>query len=121
MQGCSITDIGRGIDGVRVSIADPAGKSFNGYEFWSNEFGWNDDWKDANSIRMLGDVNNDGHADIVGFRDKVYVALSNGTDGFDTPLEYDFDAISFINYPFMTLKLYDDPIFLGDVDNLLIL
>jgi hypothetical protein len=109
--------VGFGDDGVRVSIADPAGKSFNGYEFWSNEFGWNDDWKDANSIRMLGDVNNDGHADIVGFRDKVYVALSNGTDGFDTPLEYDFDAISFINYPFMTLKLYDDPIFLGDVDN----
>jgi hypothetical protein len=108
--------VGFGSDGVRVSIADPAGKSFNGYEFWSNEFGWNDDWKNDNSIRMLGDVNNDGFADIIGFRDKVYVALSNGTNGFDTPLEYDFSATSYIccRSPW---NAKDNPTFLGDVDN----
>jgi hypothetical protein len=108
--------VGFGDDGVRVSIADPAGKSFNGYELWSNEFGWNDDWKDANSIRMLGDVNNDGYADIIGFRDKVYVALSNGTNGFDIPLEYGFSATRYIccRSPW---NAKDNPTFLGDVDN----
>jgi hypothetical protein len=47
-------------------------------------------WTDNNNYpRMVGDVNGDGRADIVGFGEtNVYVSLSNGNGTFGTPTAY---------------------------------
>ena len=47
-------------------------------------------WRDNNNYpRVVGDVNGDGTADIVGFGEtNVFVSLSNGNGTFDTPTAY---------------------------------
>ena len=52
---------------------------------WVDDFGFNAGWRVENHPRMLADVNGDGRADVVGFRDDgVLVSLSTGT-GFTPP------------------------------------
>nr|WP_281383179.1 polymorphic toxin-type HINT domain-containing protein [Microbulbifer rhizosphaerae] len=44
----------------------------------SDEFGKNQGWSSSRGMRFLSDVNGDGRTDIVGFKDGVKVALSDG-------------------------------------------
>jgi hypothetical protein len=73
-------------DGVYVSISN--GTSFQDPvqiidDFFGNDNGWNN----SDHVRTLGDVNNDGKQDIVGFFDDgVYVSISNGTS-FQDPIK----------------------------------
>jgi hypothetical protein len=61
------------------------GKTFNPASTWTTSLsggGWEDH---ARNPRRIADVNGDGFPDIVGFaNDGVYVAISNGRDGFAT-------------------------------------
>jgi hypothetical protein len=51
------------------------GSAFLKSTVWTNEFGWRNDLRDH---RELGDVNGDGRADVVGFKEGegVLVGLS---------------------------------------------
>jgi hypothetical protein len=73
-------------DGVYVATAFSAaeGVGFHAKQRWIADFGVNNGWGSQNTVpRMLADVNGDGYADIVAFaNDGVYVALSNGVNGF---------------------------------------
>ena len=52
---------------------------------WVSDFGYKQGWRVGLHPRLLGDVNGDGRADIVGFGgSKVFVSLSTGT-GFTAP------------------------------------
>lgn len=71
-------------DGVHVAIA-----GFNGFTnptIWSREFKTGKDWDPKKDVRMIGDANGDGNADIIGMnREGTFVALSNGENGFGPP------------------------------------
>ena len=76
--------IGFGLDGVYVALSN--GTSFGSLSRWTTSFDLSHGWTVADFARTVGDVNNDGRDDLIGFgQDGVYVALSNGTS---------FDAIS---------------------------
>jgi hypothetical protein len=70
--------IGFGLDGVYVALSN--GTSFDPISKWTSSFDLSHDWTVSQFVRTVGDVNNDGRDDLIGFGlDGVYVALSNGT------------------------------------------
>jgi hypothetical protein len=71
--------IGFGYDRVLVALSD--GTKFLPMTQWTTDFSYNaQQWRIQYHPRMVGDVNGDGKADIVGFGyDRVLVALSDGT------------------------------------------
>jgi hypothetical protein len=78
-----------GSNGVLVSLANGTGGFsgpvlLGGTSFWGAQTGG---WSSEDTYpRLLGDVNNDGNADIVGFaQNGVYVSLAFGFGGFQTP------------------------------------
>jgi hypothetical protein len=84
-----------GADGVQVALSN--GHGFDAPQSWSDGFGNNDAWSQAEDVRTVADVNGDGMADIVAFgNDGVRVSLSDGTRFVDP---YSGDA------PFSTLEI----------------
>ncbi|MBK7653165.1 MAG: VCBS repeat-containing protein [Flammeovirgaceae bacterium] len=70
--------IGFGLDGVYVALSN--GTSFGAISRWTTSFDLSHGWTVKDFVRTMGDVNNDGRDDLIGFGlDGVYVALSNGT------------------------------------------
>ncbi len=75
--------VGFGNDGVYLSLS--TGTSFQPSAFTIPNYGMNTGIWTAEQPRLLGDVNGDGKADIVGFaNDGVYLSLSTGTS-FQAP------------------------------------
>jgi len=74
--------VGFGLDGVYVATS--TGTGFNAISKWSNSLAAANGWTVAGYVRTVGDVNNDGRDDLVGFgSDGVYVALAlNPGPGF---------------------------------------
>jgi hypothetical protein len=70
--------IGFGFDRVLVALSN--GSGFAPMTQWTTDFSYNaQQWRVPYHPRLVGDVNGDGKADIVGFGfDRVLVALSNG-------------------------------------------
>jgi hypothetical protein len=68
-----------GNDGVYVSIS--TGSGFTAPSRWLANYSHNNGlWRTEKHVRLLGDVNADGKADIVGFGDRgVFVSLSTGS------------------------------------------
>ncbi len=74
-----------GEDGVEVALSN--GSGFDASQVWSEDFGNNDGWNNADDARTLADVNGDGMADIVAFgNDGTRVSLSDG-ERFIDPFE----------------------------------
>jgi hypothetical protein len=70
--------VGFGLDGVYVATS--TGGAFGAISKWTSSFALANGWTVASYVRMVGDVNGDGKADVVGFgQDGVYVGLSTGT------------------------------------------
>jgi RHS repeat-associated protein len=85
--------IGFDNDGVHVGLSTGTNfdmTTWNGGQVYS-EFGTNQGWSSLSSYPItVGDVNGDGLTDIIGFKQKVTVALSTGTTfiaSLDTPLQ----------------------------------
>lgn len=77
--------VGFGNDGVWVAYATGAG-GFTDASYVLAEFGYNQGWRVDKHPRLLGDLNNDGRQDIVGFgNDGIWIAYSTGT-GFSSPV-----------------------------------
>ncbi|MEM9822800.1 MAG: VCBS repeat-containing protein [Bacteroidota bacterium] len=73
---------------VYVSLSE--GESFQTQKMCFEEFTYAQGWSPEKYPIVIGDVNGDGKADIVGFKDKrVYVAYSNG-DCFNPPVPINF-------------------------------
>lgn len=70
-------------DGVYVALGSPTG-SFGLSQHVLSDFGYSQGWTSDNlTPRRVADVNGDGHADIVGFKeDGVYVALGKADSTF---------------------------------------
>jgi hypothetical protein len=84
---------GFGLDGVYVATS--TGSGFSAISRWTTDFDYAHGWRVSQHPRMVGDVNGDGNADLVGFGlDGVYIALSTGT-GFDPISRWttDFDYL----------------------------
>jgi hypothetical protein len=87
--------VGFGNDGAWVSLS--TGDSFTPPGLWVQDFGFDaGGWRVEKHPRLLGDVNGDGKADIVGFGDDgTLVSLGTGT-GFPPPgqwvADFGFDA-----------------------------
>jgi hypothetical protein len=79
--------IGFGQSGALVALS--TGSSFGATSYWTTKFGVADGWSSQNLYpRTSADVNGDGKADLVGFKDDgVYVALSTGS-GFGAPTRW---------------------------------
>jgi hypothetical protein len=74
-----------GFTGNGVLVGVSSGQGFAAPKLWLNNFGSDQGWTVANHTRVVGDVNGDGKADIVGFTGHgVLVGLSRG-DRFDPP------------------------------------
>ncbi len=72
--------VGFGTDGVYVALGDPTHNQFGTNTRWINNFGTDDAWNNADYVRLLGDVNGDGKADIIGFGIQgTYMSLSGGS------------------------------------------
>ena len=70
--------IGFGQDGVYVALSN--GTSFGAISKWTSAFDLSHGWTVKDYVRTVGDVNNDGRVDLIGFgQDGVYIALSMGT------------------------------------------
>ena len=78
--------VGFGYSGVWIALGKSDG-TFNQDKLDLREFGNAQGWNSKNLYpRELGDVNGDGHADIVGFGQQgVQVALGNSSGGFGAP------------------------------------
>jgi FG-GAP-like repeat len=75
--------IGFGQDGVYIALS--TGNGFGAISRWTSAFDLSHGWTVSQYFRTVGDVNDDGKADLIGFgQDGVYVALSTGS-GF-TPI-----------------------------------
>jgi hypothetical protein len=74
-------------DGANVAIWNGAG--FNPVVKWTHALP-TADWNDSSrNPRRLADINGDGFPDLIAFaNDGVYVALSNGRDGFSAPTRW---------------------------------
>lgn len=85
--------VGFGQSGVWVALAKSGG-GFNAATMVMNGFGQDQGWNSNDHyLRTISDVNGDGRADIIAFGEKdVYVALANGSGGFNAP------AIEFHNF-----------------------
>ena len=57
--------IGFGYGGVFVTLSD--GSKFLPVSRWSTDYSYNQGWRIELHPRMVGDVNGDGSADVVGF------------------------------------------------------
>lgn len=81
VDGDKMADIvGFSPGGVLISLSD--GRKFGADAYWTQAFTIGVDWQES-WPRMIGDVNADGKADLVGISDQgVIVSLSNG-HGFD--------------------------------------
>jgi hypothetical protein len=67
--------IGFGQDGVYVALS--TGSGFGAVSRWTNDFDLSHGWTVSQYVRTVGDVNNDGKADLVGFGlDGVYIATA---------------------------------------------
>jgi hypothetical protein len=74
--------IGFGLDGVYVALSNGV-NGFGAISRWTTDFDYSHGWRVDQHPRLVGDVNNDGKADAIGFGlDGVYVALSNGVNAF---------------------------------------
>jgi hypothetical protein len=70
--------IGIGPSGVTVALKKPTA-GYTSPAVWTTQFSTADGWDLTRHVVMMGDVNGDGRADIVGIDDwAVYVSLSNG-------------------------------------------
>ena len=76
--------IGFGNGGVFAALSNGV-DGFQTVSRWSTEFSYHQGWRADLHPRMMGDVNGDGVDDAVGFGNGgVFVALSNGVNGFQT-------------------------------------
>jgi hypothetical protein len=74
-----------GFGDAGVWIAQSTGSSFSSAQFVLANFGYNQGWRVEKHVRLLGDINGDGHPDIVAFGDAgVWTALGTGS-GFSEP------------------------------------
>ncbi|NQU42546.1 VCBS repeat-containing protein [bacterium] len=87
--------VGFGDRAVTVAVNNGAG-DFSSPERWLQEYGTVDGWSTGLHPRILGDVNNDGAADIVGFfQSGVLVSRAvNSASPFDPPNFSSFEAPS---------------------------
>lgn len=77
--------VGFGDDGVWVALNDGAGH-FGDMRFVLQEYGVAQGWTATTRPRLVADVDGDGHADLVGFReDGLLLARGDGTGGFGPP------------------------------------
>ena len=82
--------VGYGLDGIYVAKSN--GTSFDPITKWSSSLSSLNGWNVTDYARTLADVNGDGKADAVGFGlDGVYVAISNGTNAFNTVTKWSSD------------------------------
>jgi len=73
-------------DGVRVAIANSTG--YNDATYWIFDYGKFYGWRNSLHPRLMGDINGDGMADIVGFfADGIWASLSTGSS-FTCPETY---------------------------------
>lgn len=64
-------------DGVRVALANATG--YGDATYWIHDYGKFYGWRNARHPRLMGDINGDGMADIVGFfEDGIWASLSTG-------------------------------------------
>ena len=104
--------VGFGYDRVLVAFSN----GVNGFESmtqWTTDFSYNaQQWRTEYHPRLLGDVNGDGRADIVGFGyDRVLVALSTGAN-FAPMTQWTTD----FSYNAQGWRVQFHPRVLGDVD-----
>jgi len=67
--------IGFGQDGVCVALSN--GANFYSVSRWTNDFDLSHGWTVSQYVRTVGDMNNDGKADLVGFGlDGVYIGTA---------------------------------------------
>lgn len=75
-----------GNDGVRVALANSTG--YDDAQYWIFDFGKFHGWRNKLHPRLMGDINGDGMADIVGFfEDGIWASLSTGSS-FTCPETY---------------------------------
>jgi secreted trypsin-like serine protease len=67
--------IGFGLDGVYIALS--SGTGFDAVSRWTNDFDLSHGWTVAQYVRTIGDINNDGKDDLVGFGlDGVYTGTA---------------------------------------------
>jgi RHS repeat-associated protein len=84
VNGDGLLDIvGMGAEGVDVALN--TGTSFSSSERWLNNLGWNQGWDFTQRDRFILDVNKDGYADFIGFRNTtgVEIYLGSGRPNID--------------------------------------
>jgi len=101
-----------GFGNAAVLVALSTGNGFAPMSTWSTEFDASESWT-TDHPRMVGDVNGDGKADLVGFGiEGVYVALSTGT-GFSAMNKWSTDFGNSANNGSWTIN---NPRPVGDVN-----